>query len=161
MQDSRIGGSHRVELSLKHPGTGRLATVLCVQDFTSIAPVSIAAGKYVLVIASEKQTGLTFKTARAWIDAGASYVCAWGPNAAEIEDAFDYAAFLPEYGEPLPFTLMTTSHRDETPEDALWFAFYNATAPDDLGHELGSIVVIVDTGSLLEFCNAWVTKNTE
>jgi hypothetical protein len=156
-----MGGSPRVELLLKHPGTGRLAVVLCVQDFSGIAPASIAAGKYVLVIASEKQRGVTFKTARAWIDAGASYVCAWGPGADEIEDAFDYAALLPEHGEPLPFTLMTTSHRDETPEAALWFAFYNARAPDDLEHELSSIVVIVDTGSLLEFCIAWVTKNAE
>jgi hypothetical protein len=62
----------------------------------------------------------------------ASYVCAWGPNSEAVEETFDSASFLPEFGEPLPFSLMTTSHRDETPEEALWFAFYNAPPPDDL-----------------------------
>jgi hypothetical protein len=92
--------------------------------------------------------------ARAWIDAGASYICAWGPDAAEVEESFDYASFLPEYGEPLPFTLMTTSHCEKSPEDALWFAFYNAVPPDDLNDELNSVVVIVDSDSLAATCEA-------
>lgn len=88
------------------------------------------------------------KTARAWVGAGASYICAWGPDSEAVEETFDYASFLPEFGEPLPFTLMTTSHRDETPEEAFWFAFYSATPPDDLDHELTSVVIIVDSDSL-------------
>jgi hypothetical protein len=78
-----------------------------------------------------------------------------------VEEAFDYASFLPELGEPLPFTLMTTSHRDETPQEALWFAFYNAMSPDDLDQELTSIVMIVDSDSLETACIAWVKENTE
>lgn len=90
--------------------TGRRAAVVRV-DFDSASPVSILSRKYVLVIASERQTvPMGVKRARAWIDAGASYICAWEPNSAEVEEAFVYATFLPEYGEPLPFTLMTTSH---------------------------------------------------
>ena len=98
------------QTSLRHPGTGRRAAVVRV-DFDSASPVSILSRKYVLVIASERQTvPMGVKRARAWIDAGASYICAWEPNSAEVEEAFVYATFLPEYGEPLPFTLMTTSH---------------------------------------------------
>jgi hypothetical protein len=42
--------------------------------------IAIAAGRYVLVIASKKKTvPFGTKTARAWIDAGASYIYAWGP----------------------------------------------------------------------------------
>ena len=128
-----------------------------VRDFEGASPVSVAAGKYILVIASERQTvSLGSKTARAWVDAGASYICARGPDSEA-----DYASFLPEFGEPLPFTLMTTSHRDETPEEALWFAFYNATPPDDLDHELTSVVIIVDSDSLEATCIAWVEENNE
>jgi hypothetical protein len=152
----------QVETSLRHPGTGRQAAVVRVRDLSSAAPLSVAAGKYVLVIACEKQTlSLDEKAARAWIDAGASYICAWGPDSEKVEEAFDYASFLPELGEPLPFTLMTTSHRDETPQEALWFAFYNAMSPDDLDQELTSIVMIVDSDSLETACIAWVKENTE
>src|ERR1700676_1944368 len=71
----------RVETSLRHPGTGGLAAVLQVRDFEGASPVSVAAGKYILVTASERQAvSLVSKTARAWVDAGASYICAWGPD---------------------------------------------------------------------------------
>jgi hypothetical protein len=151
---------HIVQTSLRHPGTGREAAVVRLEDFVS--PVVVAASRYVLVIGSEKQTvPLGTKTARAWIDAGASYICAWGPDSAAVEEAFDYAAFLPEYGEPLPFTLMTTSHNEKTPKEALWFAFYNAVPPDDLNDELNAVVIVVDSDSLAAGCKAWVTENQE
>ncbi len=131
-------------------------------DFESASPVSVASGKYILVIAGERQTvPLGVKRARAWIDAGASYICAWGPDSAEVEESFDYASFLPDFGEPLPFTLMTTSHRDTTPNEALWFAFYNAVPPDDLNDELNSVVIMVDSDSLAAQCEAWVNENNE
>src|SRR5450631_2276536 len=95
-----------VQTSLRHSGTGRRAAVVRV-DFEGTSPVSVASGKYVLVIASERQTvPLGMIAARAWIDAGASYICAWGPDSAEVEETFDYASFLPECGDPLSFTLM-------------------------------------------------------
>jgi len=147
-----------VQTSLKHPGTGRVAAVVPLVDF--VTPVAVAAGRYVLVVASEKQTvPFGTKTARAWIDAGASYICVWGPDSEAVEETFDYAAFLPEYGEPLPFTLMTTSHNEKTPKDALWFAFYNAVPPDDLDDELNAVVIVVDSDSLAAACTAWVTEN--
>jgi hypothetical protein len=72
-----------------------------VRDCESASPISIAAGKYVVVIASERQkVPFGSKAARAWIDAGASYICSWGPDSANVEEAFDDASFLPELGEP-------------------------------------------------------------
>lgn len=96
------------------------------------------------------------KVARAWVGAGASYICAWGPQSSAIEEAFDYASFLPELGDPLPFTLMTTSHEKESPEEALRFAFYCGWPPDDLDSELNSVVVVVDSEPLEVRCIAWV-----
>jgi hypothetical protein len=86
MEGSRVHNLQTVEV--KHPGTGRLATGLRLQDLKSTSPVSVAAGKYVLVIASERQTlPLSTQNARAWVDAGASYICAWGPDSEQVEVA--------------------------------------------------------------------------
>jgi hypothetical protein len=56
---------------------------------------------------------------------------------------------------------MTTSHKDETLEDALWFAFYNATHSDDYDRELDTVVIMVDSDVLEATCSAWVTENKE
>jgi hypothetical protein len=143
----------------KHLGTGRLAAVVRVEDFAS--PVSLDAGKFILVIASEKPTvELSIKTARAWVDAGASYVCAWGPDAEEVEDSFDYASFMPEYGGELPFTLMTTAHKDEPLEEALWFAF-NCAKSVDSEPELKVVVIVVDSDSLETRCRFLLDNNID
>lgn len=151
-----------VETTLAHPGTGRRASVLCVENFGCAPPVSVAAGKYVLLVASGRASiHFTEAHARAWVEAGASYICAWGPAASELEEAFDYAAFLPELGEPLPFTLMTTSHKNETLQEALWFAFYNGKAPDEAGDGACPVVVVVDSKALEAQSVAWMQRNTE
>ncbi len=155
--------SHRIlETPLKHPGSKRPAAVLRVEEFWGAKPVGVVAAKYVLVVASERNASLSStEAARAWIDAGASYLCAWGPTSAEVEETFDYASFLPEFGPPLSFTLMTTSHGDESLEEALWFAFYCAVAPDDLKHDLNTVVVVVDSVALESTCVKWVRENVE
>jgi hypothetical protein len=100
---------------LTHRGTGRSAVVARVQGLWSCEPLFLGSERYVLVMASAREAQLSsVKAARAWVEAGASYVCAWGPGASEIEETFDYAAFLPELGDPLPFTLMTTSHTEDS-----------------------------------------------
>lgn len=151
-----------IETSLRHPGTGRLASVLRVERFGTAKPVSIATGGYVLVVASDGKTSeCTLEHARAWITAGASYLCAWGPASRLVEEAFDYASFASELGEAFSFTLMTTSHVGEPIEEALWFAFYNATPPDDLPCELNSVVVAVDSAALESICVRWIEENIE
>jgi len=147
---------------LSHPGTGRHASVIRAEDLWDCEPISVAEGCYVLFMASYRQAQLSkVEAARAWVEAGAVYVCAWGPNSPEIEETFDYASFLPEFGEPLPFTLMTTSHSDELLEEALWFAFYNGKAPHEVGDGSCPVVVVVDSQALEEQATAWVQGNTE
>lgn len=150
-----------LQFDLRHPGTDRRATVQRIQDYGN--PISAVEDKYVLVIAADNLAALSIKAARAWVDAGASYICAWGRDSSEIEESFDYAAFLPECGAPLPFMLMTTSHTKNTLDESLWFAFYNAHAPDDLDVDnyTSPIVVIVDSDSLFQQCSVWITENTE
>lgn len=151
-----------IEAQLKHPGTGRCAAILQVEHFESTQPTAVAGGRYVLLVASERATcACTEEHARAWVDAGASYVCAWGPASGAVEEAFDYASLLPELGEPLPFTLMTTSDKEEPLEEALWFAFYCAAPPADLGCELNTVVVVVDSPALEIACRTWIQEKIE
>jgi hypothetical protein len=150
-----MSGLRIVEVKQKHHGTGRLAAVVRVEDFAS--PVSVDAGNYVLVMASEKSAvALSIKTARAWVDAGALYICAWGPDCEQVEESFDYASFLPEYGKEME--LMTTAHQDEPIEEALWFAF-NCAKSVDSEQELNVVVIVVDSESLETRCLFWLENN--
>jgi len=56
---------------------------------------------------------------------------------------------------------MTTSHREETIEEALWFAFYNATPPDDLKADLNTVIMLVDSPPLEKECESCVNENTQ
>jgi hypothetical protein len=64
------------------------------------------------------------------LDDGVVYLCAWGPNAGWVETLFDLAfgARELETGHEPPI-VMTTSHENESLEEALWFAT-NSTWPD-------------------------------
>ena len=42
---------------------------------------------------------LGIKVARAWVNAGARYICSWGPDSEQVHESFDYADFLPEFGQ--------------------------------------------------------------
>ena len=149
-------------LRLVHPGTGRQAFLSRGSSLLQHLPIGLNGEKYVLFIASKRASVfLNPELARQWIDAGASYVCAWGPSSDDVEESFDYASFLPELGEHLPFTLMTTSHKTEELDEALWFAFYNASPPDDLDAKLQSVVILVDSPELEEQCKSWVGSNRE
>ncbi len=99
---------------------------------------------------------LSTEQARRWIDAGASYVCCWGPDADSHEETFDYAALLPALGGPLPFTLMTTSHGNERFEEALRFAFWNTLPPADLHADLRLVVIQTDSSAFANRAKAWV-----
>jgi hypothetical protein len=147
---------------LIHPGTGRTAQVVHSADFSIFTPAEVNCEKYILFVASQRAvTSLPTEVARQWIDTGASYICAWGPASPQVEESFDYASFLPELGKPLSFTLMTTSHKNEELDEALWFAFYTANPPDDLNAELETVVVLVDSRELEQKCRSWVQENRE
>ena len=141
----------------EHPGTGRLCAILPPAPLAGAVPYLAGASKYVLVLASATEgTPLSAQQARRWVDAGASYVCCWGPDADSHEEAFDHAAFLPALGDPLPYTLMTTSHGNERFEEALWFAFWNTSLPADLHADLRLVVIQTDSSALADRAKAWV-----
>jgi hypothetical protein len=148
--------------ALEHKPTTRPCVVLPPATLSEAAPYIEPGTRYVLVLATENaEATFSLPQARAWLDAGASYVCASGPGASAMEESFDYASFLPEVGAPLPFTLMTTSHEKQTFEEALWFAFWCSAPPDDLPEDLSLVVVQPSSASLFMRARSWVQSNLE
>jgi hypothetical protein len=144
---------------LTHTPSGRSALLVQSTDIAAAVYSAASEDKFILVALSEGHLrGVTPKAARACIDQGASYICAWGHDCEDLEETFDYAAFLPELGGELPFTLMTTAHREDTLEDALEFAFRWAQPPDDFPFPLNRVVVVADTKGLLERCAQWISS---
>jgi hypothetical protein len=68
--------------------------------------------------------------ARQLLGQGCVYACSWGPEALRLHNAFDDAAINAELaGQPYvdeDDVVMTTSHEDESLDDALWFAVFTA-----------------------------------
>jgi hypothetical protein len=68
--------------------------------------------------------------ARLLLEQGCVYACSWGPEALRFHNAFDEAAITAELaGKPYVDegdVVMTTSHNDESLDDALWFAVFSA-----------------------------------
>jgi hypothetical protein len=68
--------------------------------------------------------------AKAVLDQGCVYVCAWGPESGRVETAFDEVAADAELaGEPYASIVMTTSH-DESLDAALRYSVFAALPPD-------------------------------
>jgi hypothetical protein len=75
------------------------------------------------------------------VRAGAVYACCWGPGCEGFEETFDEAGLalaLPTETD----ILMTTSHRDESLESALWFAVANAWPTPSFEASCGSLLAI-------------------
>jgi hypothetical protein len=81
--------------------------------------------------------------ARTLLDQGCVYACAWGPESARVETAFDVVAVQAELeGRPyVDDVVMTTSHADESLDSALWFSLFAAFPPD---LEARAVVAIAD-----------------
>lgn len=110
-----------------------------------------------LVVASDDARFVVSEAfARSWLECGACCVCAAGPAARLVEDAFDYASFLPVLGPEIPHTVLTTAHDDEPLEDALWFAFHAMQPTSDVPGSLDRVVILVDSPSLHARCLTWL-----
>jgi hypothetical protein len=147
---------------LIHTGSGRPWRVLLPGPLGSAVPFKESGRRYVLVIAQQGPVGaISVEIARQWLNAGASYVCAWGPQAEDIEESFDYAAFLPELGPPLPFTLMTSNHAGQPLAEALRFALWDSAPPEDLDADLSLVVVQADSPAVAMQARAWLQSESQ
>ena len=91
-------------------------------------------GPFVVFTAFETESSdlaVLGRFARTLLDQGCVYACAWGPGSGHVEFAFDLALVDAEIaGRPYNHDVGTTSHEDESLDDALWFAMFNAYPSD-------------------------------
>ncbi len=62
---------------------------------------------------------------------GVAYLCAWGPDCERVHDVFDLTAVQQAMQVEGEYPIMTTWHRDETLDHALWFAL-DVAYPDEM-----------------------------
>ena len=86
--------------------------------------------------------------ARHLIDAGAVYVCAWGPGCIQLDDTVDYASVEKdlEDGQESP-VIMTTWHDLESLDEALCFFMLSAVPADPWVETCRKALAIVRTDS--------------
>jgi hypothetical protein len=128
---------------------------VCVTDSVGqladeIRPTSPHFGLLVAMDAKEIASDEIFSFANKTLTAGLVYLCAWGPDCERVHDLFDEEYLARELGPPLwgeeqktrkwEDVLMTTSHADDSLEDALWFFVHSA----------------VPTASYRRTCTDWV-----
>jgi hypothetical protein len=91
------------------------------------------------------------------LNAGAVYVCAWGPDCKRVHDIIDKVHVGPNPPKIVDRVVMTTWHSDEPLAEAIWFAL-NSTNPDE-GYALGCAstlgVAIGNLGWHEEICSAF------
>jgi hypothetical protein len=64
--------------------------------------------------------------ARKLLDAGAVYVCAWGPDCERVHDIFDEEEVGPNPPPEVDRVVMTTWHANESLAEAIWFVLFNS-----------------------------------
>jgi len=103
-----------------------------LEEVIAAAPETPPGARFVLFLAWDARgvpDETIFALAQRLIRAGLSYIVAWGPDCERVHDVFDDADITenPESNTPETSTvIMSTWHNDESIEQPLWFALYNA-----------------------------------
>jgi hypothetical protein len=102
--------------------------------------------RYVVVFfgmdASKVATDDLAQLAEATLDAGAVYVCAWGPDCGRVHDIFDDVIVSQELESGADDTIITTWHAKEALEEALWYFAQTAIPDDAFENECGSWLAV-------------------
>ena len=134
----------------RHTATalGRTLWSTHVSQLTDIRGMSFPKPHFVLLLAADTQAlagSDCVDLGTALLGAGAVYVSAWGPGASRFEDCVDEAVVGPTGEGADGPVIMTTSHEDESLEDAVWFAA-NSAWPDEAYEESCRATVILTVG---------------
>jgi hypothetical protein len=86
---------------------------------------------------------------------GLAYLCAFGPDCERVHDIFDEVELELDGARPNESVIMTTWHKDESLEDALWFFVYNSF-PDAAYEDTCRIGIAVTIGN-----SQWAAQVTD
>ena len=83
-------------------------------------------------------------TASELIASGAAYFCAWGENCAEAETIWETAATRLDSKKAFGYHSVTTSHEDETLEEAIWYALNCAFVDEHITESCSVVLISID-----------------
>jgi hypothetical protein len=130
-----------------NPATQQPWQVRIVESVKDLATgIRAPSAEFIVLVAADAR-GLPAEemalAAEGLLGTGARYICCWGPDCERFHDVCDECSY--ELG-PLDAVVMTTSHAQESWEEALWFATHSAV-PDDAYPEAAASVAVVVVGN--------------
>ncbi len=124
-----------------------------IESLNELRDLKYPSKYFVLFLAADFQNienKQIIEVAKTLIDHGLSYICTWGPGCDYAYGAFDRANVIWEEDPGKDFHVMSTSHEDETLDEALWFCIFNAAVDDKLWDECSTIAVAINEKSWAE-----------
>ena len=109
---------------------------LSIPNLASFPPTLVLPSpNFVLLLACDArliETSAIATFASSMIDQGVAYLCAWGPDCERVHDIFDEVHVMREIDEKRQYPhVMTTWHKDESLDEALW-CMLNSAYPDEV-----------------------------
>jgi hypothetical protein len=145
-------------------GLGREVFVLSLPAVSSTASLKLSSPHFACLVACDCTAldGAQLITFGKWlINQGASYVCAWGMRCQDMEDAVDQAAVEIEIesGAERP-VVMTTSHPDDSLDEALEFLSKSAWPDEDyLSKTSSTVAIAIGNAAWAEEMRTWLTAH--
>jgi hypothetical protein len=95
-----------------------------------VDPHSTHFGLFLALDAREIDSKRLGEPAARLLKRGLAYLCAWGPDCELVHDIFDEEDVARDLGRDTHDVIMTTWHKDESLEEALWFFVHSAFPAD-------------------------------
>lgn len=118
-----------------------------IENISELVDFEYPSTYFVLFLAAnfnKIQNKAIFEIAKKLINRGLVYICTWGPGCEKAQDAIDLANVMWEKEQGKEFLVMSTSHKDESIDEALWFAIFLAIVGDEFWNECSTIAVTIE-----------------
>jgi hypothetical protein len=120
----------------------RLYGIHCTRFEDLAAAITVASPRFVLFVAADVGliTGID-DTLRRLLDVGCEYLCAWGPQCEQLNDAMDHIVLMQELDGAAERTIMTTWHSNDSLDEAAQFALLWAVPDSAVARGCESVVL--------------------
>jgi hypothetical protein len=125
---------------------------LHIQTADQLDQLCFSSPKFICFLAwdaSQETVEAISHVAEKLLNSGCVYFCAWGNDCERVHDITDEVCVSLYPSEDDESVIMTTWHKDESLDEALWF-FLRCTWPDDHYFDICNSVVAISIGCSLE-----------
>jgi hypothetical protein len=135
----------------KHPFSKKNLYILYLDDLT--LNIDLSKMRYFIALLVENINNINLESVNTFItkllDDGMVYLCTWGKNCELIHDITDEIMSIPGNSSKYLIddsnddTIMTTWHKNEKMEEALWYTLYNAYPTNGFFDSTENIIIMV------------------